>query len=56
MVAIKDEQEVIEASKRFSHILAFTGSMMPVSKLGKPFVNGLTNPKRIVAITERSLT
>lgn len=56
IVAVKTSQEAIDASAGFSPILAFTGPVASPPKLGKPFVDVLVEPEKIVAIVEKCLS
>ncbi|MGB9134577.1 MAG: molybdopterin-guanine dinucleotide biosynthesis protein B [Candidatus Bathyarchaeia archaeon] len=55
IVAVKTKQEIADASTRFNPILAFTGPMASPPKPGKPVVDVLAEPEKIVAIVEKHL-
>lgn len=57
IVAIRTFEEALEASKRFKPIIAFTGSvaLATTKKLGKPVVDVLKEPEKLVEIVERKI-
>lgn len=54
IVAVKSEEEALEASKFFQNILAFTG-VYPAKtlNLNAPYIDVLKNPKKIVDMVEK---
>jgi molybdopterin-guanine dinucleotide biosynthesis protein MobB len=55
IVAVKDMQEVTDASKQFDPIIAFAGPIASSAKPGAPIVDVLREPREIVAIVEEYL-
>jgi molybdopterin-guanine dinucleotide biosynthesis protein MobB len=55
IVAVKTVHEAIDALKRFKPIIAFTGPIGPSKDLGKPVIDVLAEPNKVVAIVERHL-
>ena len=55
IVAVKDMQEIINASKQFDPIIAFTGPVVLSAKLRVPIVDVLKKPREIAAIVEKHL-